>query len=71
MVNVANGEKLESRQLNKPLGWKVLGCEFQHQFNTLKLRSYDLVLEVDWLAKYSSIEFDFKRLTMRFHKGGS
>ncbi|XP_027088576.1 uncharacterized protein [Coffea arabica] len=69
VVKVANGERLESRQLNKPLEWKVHGHKFQHNFNTLRLGSYDIVLGVDWLAKYSPIEFDFKGLNMKFHKG--
>ena len=45
------------------------GYEFQHQFNTLKLRSCDMVLGVDWLARYSPMEFDFKELSMKFRKG--
>ena len=59
-VNVANGEKLESRQLQKMVGWDIQGHDFHHQFNTLRLGNCDIVLGVDWLAKYSPIEFDFK-----------
>ncbi|XP_071902628.1 uncharacterized protein [Coffea arabica] len=69
IVNAANGEKLESRQLQKILEWNIQGHDFQNQLNTLKLGSCDKVLGVDWLAKYSPIEFDFKQLTMKFHKG--
>ena len=65
-VNVANGEKLESRQLQGTLQWEVQGYKFQHQFNTLKLGSCHMVLGVDWLARYRPIEFDFKQLSMRF-----
>ena len=69
IVKVANGERLEFRQLSKPLEWKVHGYEFQHNLNTLKLGSCDMVLGVDWLARYSPIEFDFNKLSMKFRKG--
>ncbi|XP_027086384.1 uncharacterized protein [Coffea arabica] len=68
-VRVANGERLESRQLSRPLNWKIQGHEFQHHFNTLQLGSCDMVLGVDWLARYSPIEFDFNQLSMKFSKG--
>ena len=45
------------------------GHVFHHQFNSLRLGSYDMVLGVDWLAKYNPIEFNFKQLTMKFLKG--
>ncbi|XP_071906000.1 uncharacterized protein [Coffea arabica] len=69
VVKVANGDRLESRQLNKPLEWEIQGYKFQHHFNTLRLGSCDAVLRVDWLAKFSPIEFDFRGLNMRFHRG--
>ncbi|XP_071909528.1 uncharacterized protein [Coffea arabica] len=69
VVRVANGERLESRQLSRPLSWKIQGHEFQHHFNTLQLGSCDMVLGVDWLARYSPIEFDFNQLSMKFTRG--
>lgn len=68
-VNVANGEKLQSKGLVKPVTWKMQGHEFQHQSNTLKLGGYDLVLGVDSLARYSPMEFVLKKLSMKFYKG--
>nr|XP_027067528.1 uncharacterized protein LOC113693155 [Coffea arabica] len=68
-VRVANGELLESRQLQGALQWEMQGNKFTHQFNTLKLGSCHMVLGVDWLARYSPIEFDFKQLSMRFLQG--
>ncbi|XP_027127810.1 uncharacterized protein [Coffea arabica] len=68
-VRVANGEQLKSRQLQGPLQWEMQGNKFTHQFNTLKLGSYHMVLGVDWLARYSPIEFDFRQLSMRFLQG--
>ncbi|XP_027083531.2 uncharacterized protein [Coffea arabica] len=55
VVRVANGERLESRQLSGPLNWKLGSC--------------DMVLGVDWLARYSPIEFDFNQLSMKFTRG--
>ena len=69
MVKVANGEKIQSRGLVKPVVWKMQGYEFQHQFNTLKLGGCDMVLGVDWLARFSPMEFDFQGLRVRFKKG--
>mgnify|MGYP004721395755 CR=1 FL=1 len=36
-VRVANGEKLQSRNITKLVTWKMRGYECQHQFNTLRL----------------------------------
>ncbi|XP_027083512.2 uncharacterized protein [Coffea arabica] len=69
-VRVANGEQLESRQLQGAVQWEMQGNQFTHQFNTLKLGSCHMVLGVDWLARYSPIEFDFRQLSMRFLQGG-
>nr|XP_027099159.1 uncharacterized protein LOC113718454 [Coffea arabica] len=68
-VKVANGEQLESRQLQGALQWEMQGHKFTHQFNTLKLGSCHMVLGVDWLARYSPIEFDFRQLSIRFIQG--
>ena len=68
-INVANGEKLGSRKLQQVVGWEMQGHVFHHQFNLLRLGSCDVVLGVDWLVKYSPIEFNFKQLTMKFLKG--
>ncbi|XP_027151895.1 uncharacterized protein LOC113751950 [Coffea eugenioides] len=68
-VRVANGEQLESRQLQGAVQWEMQGNKFTHQFNTLKLGSCHMVLGVDWLARYSPIKFDFRQLSMRFLQG--
>ncbi|XP_027169435.1 uncharacterized protein LOC113769164 [Coffea eugenioides] len=44
------------------------GYEFQHQFNTLRLGGCDMILGVDWLARYNPMEFDFRGLSMKFRK---
>ena len=69
VVKVANGEKVQSSSLAKPVVWRMQGYEFQHQFNTLKLGGCDMVLGVDWLARFSPMEFDFKGLSVKFRKG--
>ncbi|XP_071939966.1 uncharacterized protein [Coffea arabica] len=68
-VRVANGERLQSRSITKPVTRKMQGYEFQHHFNTLRLGGCDMILGVDWLARYSLMEFDFRGLSMRFKKG--
>ncbi|XP_071924641.1 uncharacterized protein [Coffea arabica] len=68
-VRVANGEKLQSRNITKPVVWKMQGYEFSHQFNTLRLGGCDMILGVDWLARNSPMEFDFRKLSMKFRKG--
>ncbi|XP_027170262.1 uncharacterized protein LOC113770100 [Coffea eugenioides] len=69
LVNVANGEKVDSKGLDKPLQWEMQGHQFQHTFNTLQLGGCDMILGVDWLARHSPIEFDFKDLSMKIHQG--
>nr|XP_027118736.1 uncharacterized protein LOC113735978 [Coffea arabica] len=69
VVNVANGEKVNSKGLDKPLQWEMQGHQFQHAFNTLRLGGCDMILGVDWLAKHSPIEFNFRKLSMKIHQG--
>ncbi|XP_071914038.1 uncharacterized protein [Coffea arabica] len=69
VVNVANGEKVDSKGLDKPLQWEMQGHQFQHAFNTLRLGGCDMILGVDWLAKHSPIEFNFRELSMKIHQG--
>ncbi|XP_071933241.1 uncharacterized protein [Coffea arabica] len=68
-VRVANGERLQSRTITKPVTWRMQGYEFQHHFNTLRLGGCDMILGVDWLARYSPMEFDFRGLSMKFKRG--
>ncbi|XP_071928143.1 uncharacterized protein [Coffea arabica] len=67
-VRVANGERLQSKTITKPVAWRMQGYEFQHHFNTLRLGGCDMILGVDWLARYSPMEFDFRGLSMKFKK---
>ena len=60
VVNVANGEKVDSKGLDKPLQWEMQGHQFQHTFNTQRLGGCDMILRVDWLANHSPIEFNFR-----------
>ncbi|XP_071924950.1 uncharacterized protein [Coffea arabica] len=69
IVNVANGEKVDSKGLDKPMQWEMQGHQFQHIFNTLRLGGCDMILGVDWLAKHSPIEFNFMELSMKILKG--
>ncbi|XP_071933266.1 uncharacterized protein [Coffea arabica] len=69
IVNVANGERVESKGLDKSMQWEMQGHQFQYAFNTLRLGGCDIILRVDWLAKHSPIEFNFKELSMMIHKG--
>ena len=67
-MNFLNVEKMEYRRLRNPLIWEMQNYEFRHKFNTMRLGSYAMLLGVDWLARYNPIEFDFKKLTMKFRK---
>lgn len=51
-VKVAGGELLECSELTD-MERETHGCEFVDTFRILDLRSYDGIVGLDWLAKYS------------------
>ncbi|KAL2505089.1 Uncharacterized protein Adt_20710 [Abeliophyllum distichum] len=58
-VTVANGEKLQSNAICRPLVWRMRGLEYQFKMRTLKLGGSDMVLGVDWLNQFGPVPFDF------------
>ncbi|KAK1679066.1 hypothetical protein QYE76_039914 [Lolium multiflorum] len=52
-VKVAGGGILHSTFQIVQLGWSAAGAQFQDDFKLLDLGSYDGIVGLDWLAKYS------------------
>ncbi|KAK1610510.1 hypothetical protein QYE76_034183 [Lolium multiflorum] len=52
-VKVAGGAILHSNFQFAQLGWSAAGAEFKDDFKVLDLGSYDGIIGLDWLAKYS------------------
>lgn len=59
-ISVAGGEKLRCDQMCPKVEWDIQGHKFAFPVRMLKLGGYHMVLGVDWLAKLSPVEFDFK-----------
>ncbi|KAL2526006.1 Transposon Ty3-G Gag-Pol polyprotein [Abeliophyllum distichum] len=55
LVFVANGHKLESKALCKPLIWQMQDLEFQFRPRSMKLEGSDMVLGVDWLSQFGPL----------------
>jgi hypothetical protein len=52
-VQVAGGALLESTDYFPQLAWSAAGAEFHDTFRVLSLASYDGIIGLDWLGKYS------------------
>lgn len=52
-VKVAGGAILHSNFQFAQLGWSAAGAQFKDDFKVLDLGSYDGIIGLDWLAKYS------------------
>ncbi|XP_027155252.1 uncharacterized protein LOC113755447 [Coffea eugenioides] len=66
LIDSGSTHSFLDEQRARKLKW---GHQFQHTFNTLRLRGCDMILGVDWLANHSPIEFNFRELNMKIHQG--
>lgn len=55
-VQVANGNQLLSDTEFINCSWSVQNCEFQSNLKVLPLPHYDLIVGMDWLEQFSSMQ---------------
>jgi len=55
-VKIANGQILSSTSAILDCQFSLQGHPFQHDLKILQLDSYDLILGMDWLERYSPME---------------
>lgn len=69
-VTVADGGKLTTKEMVPQLTWWTQGHSFSQDARVLPLKTYDLILGMDWLETHSPMWVDWKRKKMRFtYKG--
>ncbi|KAL2466157.1 Uncharacterized protein Adt_42008 [Abeliophyllum distichum] len=69
MVSVANGQKLESKALSKPLVWQIQNLEFQFKLRSLKLGDNDIGIRDRFAQPIWTSTFDFAQGFIRFKNG--
>lgn len=67
---VANGSKIQSEGTCNSITLKVQHNTIITNFYFITLRSYDIVLGVEWLRTLGSILRDFSIMTMQYSLGG-
>lgn len=65
-VKVASGELLECNSWIPELAWGMQSYSFTHSVFVMAAETYDMVLGVDWMRRYSPITIDFKALQSSF-----
>ncbi|CAL9221332.1 unnamed protein product [Arabidopsis halleri] len=68
-VKVADGRQLGVSGKAKNFQWKLQETTFEGDVMVIPLAGCDMVLGVQWLATLGSINWDFKKLEMRFKWG--
>ncbi|CAL9231994.1 unnamed protein product [Arabidopsis halleri] len=68
-VKVADGRQLGVSGKAKNFQWKLQETTFEGDVMVIPLAGCDMVLGVQWLATLGSINWDFKKLKMRFKWG--
>ncbi|GKB74012.1 transposon ty3-G gag-pol polyprotein, partial [Tanacetum coccineum] len=69
-VSVANGQRMMSTSVCHDLKWSLQNEVFTSDMLLLPLGSCEIVLGIQWLATLGDMQFNFKKLIMKFnHKG--
>lgn len=55
-VKIANGQLLRCTSVILECQFSLENLQFQHNLRILQLDSYDLILEMDWLKRYSPMQ---------------
>jgi hypothetical protein len=59
-VKVADGNVLQCMAVLPQAEWTIQQCTFIQDLKVLSLPSYDLILGMDWLEKFSPMRVDWK-----------
>ena len=63
-ILVAGGTQLTTSAVLLQVPWSVGDCSFQSDFRVLPLGSFDVVIGMDWLATYSSMQIHWQEKWM-------
>ncbi len=67
---MANGQMLSCETELANVSWSVQGHHFCSALKVLPLQSYDMILGMDWLERYSPMDIDWQQKTIRFTLDG-
>lgn len=70
-VTIADGGQLSCTKVVPNVEWWCQGQSFASELKVLGLGSYDMILGMDWLEKFSPMWIDWKRKRMRFQHQGN
>lgn len=59
-VQIADGGIMHCKHVAVDCQWKMSSHKFSHSLKILQLQSYDIILGMDWLAKFSPMKVDWK-----------
>lgn len=59
-VIVGNGTKIQCSDEYQNLQWAIQQCHFVSTVNVLPLIKFDMIMGMDWLARYSPTQVDWK-----------
>jgi hypothetical protein len=70
-VQVANGHTLQSLSEMLNAEWFIQGCQFHSDLKVLALQSYDMILGMEWLERFSpmKIHWAHKWLSIPYNNG--
>ena len=70
-VQVANGDILQCSAIAENCCWSMAAHSFTHSLKLLPLSSYDIVVGMDWLEKFSPMRVDWRNKWMQIPMGTS
>jgi hypothetical protein len=69
LIEAANGGTMISNSICKGVKWSLQGYYFTKDFRLLEINGYDLILGLDWLEEWGSMNIDWKRMQIAFKRG--
>ncbi|XP_066385533.1 uncharacterized protein [Miscanthus floridulus] len=70
-VQVTNGDILQCSAIAENCCWSMAAHSFTHSLKLLPLSSYDIVVGMDWLEKFSPMRVDWRNKWMQIPMGAS
>jgi hypothetical protein len=72
LVQVANGQILQSYSVLEQARWEIQGCQFMSSLKVIPLPYYDMIIGIDWLEAYSPMKVNWRQKWMIiYHFGNS
>jgi hypothetical protein len=70
-VKIADGQFIQCDSEILQLNWSVQGCDFQSDAKILSLAHFDIIVGMDWLARFSPMQVDWHEKWLLIPYNGS